>query len=96
MKRGALIGCGFFSANHLHAWQQLEGVEIVALCDRDEQRLAQTARTFGISATYRDAAEMITRERLDFVEARMQGLPFGQTKLDHFGAVEHRGVDMAV
>jgi hypothetical protein len=30
--KGALIGCGFFSRNHLHAWRDIDGAEIVALC----------------------------------------------------------------
>lgn len=68
MKRGALIGCGFFSINHLHAWKQLGGVEIVALCDRDPERLAQVARDFGIAKTYTDAAALFESEKLDFVD----------------------------
>jgi predicted dehydrogenase len=66
--KGALIGCGFFSRNHLHAWKQLAGVEIVALCDMDEKRLAEMARDFGIGRTYRDARELLAAERLDFVD----------------------------
>jgi predicted dehydrogenase len=66
--RGALIGCGFFSHNHLHAWRQLPDVEIVALCDMDEQRLAVAAGEFGVRRTYRDAAELFSGERLDFVD----------------------------
>jgi len=66
--RGGLIGCGFFSRNHLHAWRQLDGVEIVALCDTDKERLAETSAMFGIARTYRDAAEMLAAERLDFVD----------------------------
>ena len=38
--RGALIGCGFFSINHLHGWRGVEGASIVAICDRDPARLA--------------------------------------------------------
>ena len=37
--RIALIGCGFFARNQLHGWQAIEGVEVVALCDRDPARL---------------------------------------------------------
>ncbi|WP_265515885.1 Gfo/Idh/MocA family protein [Nitratireductor luteus] len=68
MKRGALIGCGFFAQNHLHAWRDVDGAEILALCDRDEARLDETARRFGIERTYRDAAAMIEAEALDFVD----------------------------
>src|SRR4051812_641646 len=68
MLRGALIGCGFFSRNHLHAWRELDGVEIVALCDRDPARLEAMAREFGIGRTYVDAPELLASERLDFVD----------------------------
>lgn len=68
MTRGALIGCGFFARNHLQAWRQLPGVEIVALCDQDAMRLAATADEFGVSRTYRDAGELFAREQLDFVD----------------------------
>jgi predicted dehydrogenase len=60
--RGALIGCGFFSRNHLHAWREIEGVEIVALC------LDAAAREFGIARLYTDAADMLREEQLDFVD----------------------------
>jgi D-apiose dehydrogenase len=66
--KGALIGCGFFAYNHLHAWRQLEGVEIVALCDSNGDRLQAAARQFGIERTYRDARAMLENERLDFVD----------------------------
>ncbi|MDO8681837.1 MAG: Gfo/Idh/MocA family oxidoreductase [Acidobacteriota bacterium] len=66
--RGGLIGCGFFSQNHLHAWQQLDDAEIVALCDTDPKRLAETAARFGIRKTYQGAAAMFAAEALDFVD----------------------------
>lgn len=69
--KGALVGCGFFSTNHLNAWQDLAGegdAQIVALCDRDSGRLAEAAGRFGIERTYNDAAEMFAREPLDFVD----------------------------
>ena len=66
--KGALIGCGFFAQNQLHAWRDIDGAEIVALCDRDPERLAATAETFGITRTYTDAAAMFAAEKLDFVD----------------------------
>jgi predicted dehydrogenase len=68
MLKGALIGCGFFSRNHLHAWKQLPGVQIVALCDTDAQRLKQMAAEFDVARTYGDAGELFASERLDFVD----------------------------
>lgn len=68
MLKGGLIGCGFFAHNHLHAWQEIDGVIITALCDRDEARLKQAGEKFGVSRLYTDAAQMIARETLDFVD----------------------------
>ncbi|MFC3180791.1 Gfo/Idh/MocA family protein [Cypionkella sinensis] len=65
---GAVIGCGFFAQNQLHAWADLPGAKIVALCDRDPARLAETAARFGIARTYTDAGAMFAAERLDFVD----------------------------
>jgi predicted dehydrogenase len=68
MLKGALIGCGFFAQNHLHAWRDIAGAGIVALCDRDEERLRATAAAFGIERTYTDAAAMLEAETLDFAD----------------------------
>ena len=66
--RGAVIGCGFFAQNHLHAWSAIDGAQIVALCDRDRARLDATGKRFGISSCYVDAEIMLAREQLDFVD----------------------------
>lgn len=68
MYKGALIGCGFFAQNQLRAWAETGDAGVVALCDRDAERLAATAAYFGIARTYEDAAEMLERERPDFVD----------------------------
>jgi predicted dehydrogenase len=69
--KAAVIGCGFFAQNHLHAWRDLaaEGVvELAALCDLDEARAAQAAKDFGMPRHYVDAAAMLAAERPDFVD----------------------------
>jgi predicted dehydrogenase len=66
--RGALIGCGFFAPTQLHAWKSIAGVEIVALCDQDLSKARGLGSTFGIAATYDDAAAMLDREELDFID----------------------------
>jgi predicted dehydrogenase len=66
--RGGLIGCGFFAVNHMHGWRDAEGAEIVAICDRDPERLKAIGDQFGIAARYADAAEMMAKEKLDFVD----------------------------
>lgn len=67
MLNGALIGCGFFAQNQMHGWAGIEGVRIVAVCDRDPARREETATRFCARA-YADAAAMLAAERLDFVD----------------------------
>lgn len=56
--KGLLIGCGFFSKNQLHAWADVEGAEIVAVCDLDEARARDAAQTFAIADWHTDSAVM--------------------------------------
>ncbi|TGQ40657.1 Gfo/Idh/MocA family oxidoreductase [Mesorhizobium sp. M00.F.Ca.ET.216.01.1.1] len=65
---GALIGCGFFAVNQMHAWHDIAGASIVAICDRDPERLAIVGDQFGITRRYADAAALFAGEDLDFVD----------------------------
>lgn len=66
--RGGLIGCGFFAVNQMHGWRDAEGAAIVAICDRDPERLKLVGDQFGIERRYDDAARMLAAENLDFVD----------------------------
>lgn len=66
--RGALIGCGFFAVNQMHAWRDVQGAEIVAICDRDPERLRIVGDQFGIERRYSDAAELFADGGFDFVD----------------------------
>lgn len=66
--RGALIGCGFFAVNQMHAWQDSPGVSIVAICDRDAARLAEMGERFGVAQRFTDASAMLREVRPDFVD----------------------------
>ena len=72
MKRGALIGCGFFAQHHLNAWQAIDGAEIIAVCDRDESRAKAYAEKYTISKVYTDAQSLLETELLDFVDIATQ------------------------
>ncbi|MEI9431918.1 Gfo/Idh/MocA family protein [Mesorhizobium sp. Cs1299R1N3] len=65
---GALIGCGFFAVNQMHAWRDIEGASIVAVCDRDAERLRIVGDQFDVARRYTDAAAMFAAEKLDFVD----------------------------
>ena len=66
--RGAVIGCGFFAVNQMHGWQDVAGASIVAICDRDPERLKIVGDQFGISRRYSDAAQMFADGGFDFVD----------------------------
>jgi D-apiose dehydrogenase len=66
--RFAIIGAGFWAQYQLAAWRELSGVECAAVCDRVRERAEALARQFGLETVYTDAAEMLRRERLDFVD----------------------------
>jgi len=68
--RGALLGCGHISVYHLRAWEQIEGVKIVALANRTRSRAEERAREFGIGLdqVYSDYRELLSIEKLDFVD----------------------------
>ncbi|MFT3850233.1 MAG: Gfo/Idh/MocA family oxidoreductase [Propionivibrio sp.] len=65
--RFALLGCGFFAQNHLHAWRDIADVELVAVCDIDPARAHAAAAEFGGRA-YTSAEELFACEQLDFVD----------------------------
>jgi D-apiose dehydrogenase len=65
--RVALIGCGFFARNHMHAWTALPGVEVAAVCDRDPARADAFARDFGATA-HTDADAMLEAVKPDLAD----------------------------
>ena len=69
MKRGVVIGCGYFARIQMAAWNRLrEQCEIVAVCDEDSARAEALARDFGIARSYSDAAYMLETEKPDFAD----------------------------
>ena len=64
----AVIGCGFFAPNHLHAWSENPDAEVVAVCDLDERKAADAAARFSVPGIFTDAAEMIAAEKPNLVD----------------------------
>jgi len=67
--RIAVIGCGFYAANHLQSWRDLapEGAELVAVCDIDPAKAAQVGRDFGVKH-FTELAPMLDTARPDLVD----------------------------
>jgi len=63
----AIIGLGNWGECHLRAYQSLGNVEVVAVCDREAERLNKIADAYGISARYEQDTDMLARESIDLV-----------------------------
>ena len=66
--KGAIIGCGFFSYNHMQAWKEIKNIEIVAACDLDRKKAINFSKKFKISNYYTDINALLDSENLDFVD----------------------------
>lgn len=66
--RGGLVGCGCFASNHLHAWQEVEGAEITAVCDRQAERAQAYGERFSVKEVYSEVSGMLDAAELDFVD----------------------------
>jgi len=65
-----VIGCGFFSRNHLNSWKDLApaGADLVAVCDSDAEKARAAAAAFGVPRWYSDAEAMFAAETLGLVD----------------------------
>ena len=66
--RFAILGTGFWARYQLAAWRELPAVECVALYNRTRSKAEALAGEFGVPAIYDDAAKLLEKERLDFVD----------------------------
>lgn len=66
--RIGVIGVGMIGKGHLQLYQKVKGVEVVAICDIDQQELAQVSQQYGIADTYEDFRELLRREDIDAVD----------------------------
>jgi predicted dehydrogenase len=66
--RFAIFGTGFWSRFQLAAWQELDGVQCVALFNRTRARAEALAEAFDVPAVYDDPEALLRNEQLDFVD----------------------------
>jgi predicted dehydrogenase len=63
----AVIGVGLQGGGHLASYKALEGVNLVAVCDVNEEAARAAAEAIGAAKCYTDYREMLASERLDGV-----------------------------
>jgi len=62
MIRIAIIGAGSMAGEHAKHYGRLEGVEVVAVCDRDFPKAQAFAERHGIADVYQSLDDMLARD----------------------------------
>ncbi|HEX5220744.1 MAG TPA: Gfo/Idh/MocA family oxidoreductase [Verrucomicrobiae bacterium] len=66
--RFAILGTGFWARYQLSGWSELPGVRCVAVWNRTRVKAEAFADHFSIPSVYDTPEELLTREKLDFVD----------------------------
>jgi len=65
--RVGVVGCGMFATNCIFPSLRHAPVDLVAVCDVDEERANRNAKWFGAEKVYTDYGDMFAKENLDAV-----------------------------
>lgn len=63
-----VIGTGQIGTHHLSNYMEIEGANVVAVCDVDEKNLDKVCDKFGIKERYTDFRKMLERDDIDAVD----------------------------
>jgi len=66
--RFAVLGCGFWSRFQIAAWEEINGVKLVALYNRTPSKAEVLAHDFQVPRVYGSAEKLLRNETLDFVD----------------------------
>ncbi len=65
--RAGIVGCGGISRSHAAAYDGLEDISLVAMCDINQDAVNNRADEYGVSNRYTNYKEMFANETLDIV-----------------------------
>ena len=73
MVKVAVVGCGFYAQNHLHAWADLraQGAELVAVCDLVQERAQAAGGRFGVP-WFTDLGHMLDATAIELLDIATQ------------------------
>ncbi|MBH60886.1 MAG: NAD-binding oxidoreductase [Alphaproteobacteria bacterium] len=66
--RVAFAGAGLMSQFQLNGWSEVDGADIVAICDPTAEKAEQRSREYDIPAVYEDFAQMLEQAKPDAVD----------------------------
>lgn len=84
----AVIGTGFWGKNHARVYKELESTELVAICDRDAERVKTIAAQFGVKA-YTDSSWMLKNEDVEAVSVCTWSTSLAKEALKALNAGKH-------
>lgn len=58
--RAGIVGCGGISRSHATAYDGLENIELIAVCDINSDALNTRANEFNVQNRYTDYEEMLS------------------------------------
>jgi predicted dehydrogenase len=87
--RVGVVGCGFQGRLHVACLQQITGVEVVAVCDRNRGRAAELANEHGVEFVYDDHRELLAGHELDVVTVATMPASHRQIVIDALEAGAH-------
>ncbi|MEL7186502.1 MAG: Gfo/Idh/MocA family oxidoreductase [Pseudomonadota bacterium] len=67
MFKVGVVGLGFISETHLRGFSSIAGVEIAAIADIDDERVAMCAANYGVEHRLQDYRELLQLQDLDLV-----------------------------
>jgi len=88
--RVATVGTGYFSRFQYEAWTRMDGVEIVAVCNRSLDSAEEVAAEYGIGGVYTDFETMLDAVKPDLVDIITPPV----THLAYIQAAAARGIAM--
>ena len=66
--RYAVFGTGFWSQFQIAAWNEVGGVDLVAVYNRTRSKAIKVAEKFSVPNIYDDPETLLSREQLDFID----------------------------
>lgn len=63
----AVIGLGSWGECHVEAYSSIPQIELVAICDQNEERLNEVGERYQIAGRYTDSDQLMSRDDIDLV-----------------------------
>jgi predicted dehydrogenase len=84
--RAAVVGCGFQGRLHLECLRGIPDANVVAVCDRDADRLGAAARDFGVRHAFQHHRDLLERQAVDLLTICTMPDSHREIALDALGA----------